>query len=352
MMTCKSLYRAGLPLLLEDVKLSEPGDLDEDIPDMFSFCSCIMVDPTLRGPMVRTLIIITPESFRRYRGIIGTFSKVLRELKNVKELTIGSFGGWLLLDRSMMTSLLTLRNINSLSLGTARPDRSEIDQTIQTLEAMHSPIKTFNFQRSSNHNFFKILRNFSSTLESLSLLGVNLDREDVIYSQLKSLTLRGYDADMISVETLVACVPNLQSLLLGQVFGPYNPSPLQNSFRDRNISSQLGNSWSHLDLVDSHDVKGHYTLGLQCPVRHVCTRKNLHFSHDLSMWKVVIQDTQPSAITVGLEFGDSTLNLDVIPTLISDNLRSNITHLTLEVDVTHLPKGTGVEDALVSILFI
>ncbi|KAI0074637.1 hypothetical protein K474DRAFT_1665171 [Panus rudis PR-1116 ss-1] len=356
--TCRSLYSAGIPILVRDSRLALDIYAGRARSHLSSFCDFFEFDSGSRCRYIRNLSIITsPNDWprydrKRYRGVLSRLGPVLAQCTNLRSIALGNNATLLCAlipnFRTVFASLSSLRYVEMHSLDNPGLLRYT-NMAGKILRSICSPVVSVTVNNGTStdpgceEDVLEIdgaLGHLSTSLEVMHVGHFVLeDHVVVVYPNMKVLVIEQTSISDIRTEHLVRRFPFLEHLSFGSLTDEENDmimdlwemelrNPLEDA-RTVNIFTQRQHcKWKSLDSVRG-DICVLYGLALMCPVRQLILLSWFDGNpYDIPMWHSIMRDCTPTAINLGVDmsyFRPEQLELLVYPGT------NNLTHLDLEL---------------------
>ncbi|KAI0080921.1 hypothetical protein K474DRAFT_43892 [Panus rudis PR-1116 ss-1] len=345
MKTCRSLYLAGLPMMLKNVHLW----LDDRTCGLARFCRFMEFDLENRCPLVRNLSISLAFAYEMLEchqtNTMDRFSTVLEHCRNLHSLSLPDGELWLYYGpTSIPRALRALTSMRDLELTLV----DDYDATLQLLSNLDLPnLQAISVQHDKDYlhntdnriigNPFEILHNQRSTLEVIRFGPCLPESSSHIYPMAKTIVFSCLAIENINTSALMHSLPNLQRLSLGYL--PPHQEDLDRLGRHgeevlarvhlRNIVHQRDlHLWRQLDAVRG-DVLALYALALTCPVRHVQIEESITPGL-IPFWTKTLDACRPSAVTMQIDM--ERFGIKQLPSIISQTAAKGITHLLVDFE--------------------
>ncbi|KAI0073803.1 hypothetical protein K474DRAFT_136153 [Panus rudis PR-1116 ss-1] len=359
MHTCRALYDAGLPVILNRIDIRLPDDPDDNGGHQFaSFYRFISCDKPRRCRLIRSINLTlskhdgwTMSRLLKTNTALDRFASILACCGNLQTLALPDSEAWMQ-HNAVLKTLNALTNLRELRLFLIANEDHK-NKTRQFLSKLQSP-KLQRIILLRHHRFFGetgyplvIARKSRMTLEFLQFPPCRLRPiTSGVYPILKTLILESFWVKTAHIDTLtsklVRCLPNLEHLLLGTFHqdhdqGQYrvgptgDVSPYMELVHLNNQEEQYrARMWPRLDTLGGN-VYALDLLAVVCPVFHLKLRGKLQIPKEMVMWKEILDDCRPSAIQVEIEPGHEGFDIDQVRTLIPED--AHISHLVVEINL-------------------
>lgn len=298
MRTCRTLYRAGIPYILEgEVKI-------DNFPKFIPFCYFMARTDPLRYCYLRTLKVdcwgdIPPLD---NEDLFATF---FRKAKLLKDLTI--YGADMLFkDERVPCAISALTNLRSLSVHDYMLEPYE-----KMITSIQSPLVKLHAVGNDSSEFqdpFHLYQHLAKTLESLRVEHVYFESAaylDVQFLKVTSLRIEEGSAEC-GIGDLYDAFPNLRELtvFLGNTISDPEEIEIIDEDRAKNLNEQEAGVpiWETLDRVTG-EVLSIYELAIQSKIRWLTLEETniRETSRGERFIRAILTDSQPSALTFEID---------------------------------------------------
>lgn len=292
MRTCRTLYRGGVPALLQQHPVRLGVGSDEHESRFASFYSFMMNESTgNRFRFLQHLLVYASGKIRgnTSRMLIEIFQKAADHLQS---LDLPNSETLLSDDQNLSAAISTLRNLKSIKAS----DGSERSLTL--LQQLCSSLLHVDLSSNSKlRNPISLLSEFHTTLQEIRITGVELPPQLSPFPHVR--TLQVSDTDTYPLALLAHLFPNLKRLTAAAACSPaFLVEDDVSAIRNANARGQKDISWRELDYL-SGDCFDLFVLAIKCPVR-VLEVLNVG-SSELFMLSAAINDNRPVCLRVSVD---------------------------------------------------
>ncbi|CAL1713491.1 unnamed protein product [Somion occarium] len=268
MHTCKTLYKAGLPLLL-----GGPQPVFDYIEYLDWFCDFILMDPIYRIPRLRELHLDIGEIDSNWEHVVSSLITILTKANNLKKLSLLDCEEFLANDERFQAVFCSLPKLREFTI------RKVDVRSMKMLEALTVPLSTLDIgfleveeQDEYDDHIFPdpapYLESFADSLEVLRVKNWAFDMLGAVCPRVHTVQIDGYNH--VDIDVLLHYFPNLRDL---SVVCNEDKSTDDDAHAVRMSNKLEGRAtWKSLRKL-SGDVGSLYLLAAQCQVDHVAITK-------------------------------------------------------------------------------
>lgn len=329
MRTCHTLYKAGMPHLLNYIYLFD------DFRRVADFACFALGDPQ-RPLLLRTfqLELSSEQKNLDFDRCASELGRLLQQAKNLKMFAIGPcVEHFVDANFEMALAIASLEKLTHLHLEGIG------FMATRMLTALRSPLETvyldFNVDGTvfsmdpQTRDVIKLLTNFSSRLKNVTIEFADFEPDQGI-SHPTVLDLTVYSESTIDIDTINAAFPNVQDFAWYPDSLAFDSSAATQMRTDRE-EVDWDDDWESLDTLHAGILEA-YGLRLQCPVREW---RGTGFSpQTIHQLRQVLEDISPSHVSVFLGLDEwSKESISELFDRVTD--LPSISHLEIEVELDH-----------------
>ncbi|KAF7791431.1 hypothetical protein EIP86_002447 [Pleurotus ostreatoroseus] len=317
MHTCRALYAAGAPYLLQSpVVLRSRARI-------LSFCRYILIEPS-RFDLLRSLEIRAPGRFETGPKA-DLFLAMLTHAKRLEELKILDTEILMSHERiaSSLAALTSLRSIIFPALNEA---------ACKVLHYSRSSLEKVEISFWSDETLcpgdpVPLLSRFAHSLCELRVTYAEFLCHDIQYPKVDTLFVD--DCRFALAQPIVACFPNVRDLSLwtGQEDEDLEEEEIE-EHRQANIQAQKIVRWNCIQHLRG-DIRSLYLLGLVCQVEHLDVHSAFLTASRADQLSSLLSEGQPFALSIRIRV--SEVNSTAIHRALCSN-KDSLARLTIYVD--------------------
>lgn len=328
MRTCRSLYRAGMPIFLGgDIQVtSEPSRV-------YQFSEFVLGDPDrphyLRDLSLEYLTFPRHTSAVVRHKITGRLAELLSQARNLKRLHITSVEDFLESDQRLATAIASLRALERIGFYGVG-DRAFDMVTAINCAVTYSDVGFIGDvpvvgEQSTvrKRDPIPMLANFHETLTELKIHWSDPPGTSYAYPFVTALFIEGTSVD---VAMLAHCFPNLTHLTLAA--SPYQYMEELDDARHKNQEASPA-SWETLYVLTC-GILPSYALGLSFTKVRVWVGAVMDLLEDLPKFYTVLEDIRPSHLKLTVACGHLGLQFTDLDLFFSP---PGVSHLDIRLDI-------------------
>ncbi|KAK7676006.1 hypothetical protein QCA50_021041 [Cerrena zonata] len=348
MRTCRTLYNAGAPIILAEVKLrGNPRHIK-------SFNSFMLRNLLFRCSFLRELTLRSPknwsqdvssERFKSESRILEDFAEIIKGCQNLRHLVLMSSEEWITMHCSIGCAFASLYDLPSVLVDGGGEYTTEVLRLWE--HGLKSLCISFDGLETNDRNTQGDPRPLIHNLRNLKELHVKfLDfqpEHDTMEHHLETLSIElWFPAE---IDPLVRSFPQLRNLHF-RPLADYNAQEDDVTIaatRENNLILQGDLHWKILSYY-AGDVIGLYMLAPQCPISHL----DIYLDECPQHFHEIFRDAMPSRLTLRIE---DTITPSMLTTSMPSPMELPIplTHAQLYVETLYHHGTISLEDSLRSL---
>jgi hypothetical protein len=321
MVTCRTLYLAGIPYVLGGPILLRTR------MNLISFCRFMLRDPTDRFRYLRELELNTSGRFKNpHAGEL--IAGVLEHATHLETLRL-LHCDYLQLSERIPRAISAMSSLQDLTLI------SLTDEAYDLLPKLRSPLKRIecSFYHSDGNDPVDpvvLLAPFKGSLQEIKVTWVQFASQAVQYPLVTALYID--DCQFTELKHILRCFPNLQNLSLWMAHEDDDLDEEEiEDHRELNLSARAARFWNKLDSL-SGSLLSLYMLGVRTKVDHLSLESSWVEKEEERMFSALLSDLRPSSIA--LRARDLGFDLPLLGGILAP-VADRLTVLLLHIEFAH-----------------